>query len=83
MEDSLSLDTRRTAIVLHIQDTWRYTGYDSLRLELTERPDKYLVHIYTRGWSYPCDSSIYIHDKDMELAQFADTIWNKVREELL
>lgn len=79
----MGLDTRRAAIVLHIQDAMRAAGYENLTLDLEERPSKYLVLIYTRGKAHPCDSCVYIHDKCMELAEFADTVWMGLKEEML
>ena len=79
----MGLDTRRKFIVLYIQDAMRAAGYENLELDLEERPSKYLVLIYTRGKAHPCDSCVYVHDKDMELATFADTVWTGLKEELL
>ena len=80
---NMGLNTRRKAIILHAQDMMRLAGYDKLVLELDERPSKYLIRIYTRGKAHPCDSCVYVHDKDMELATFADTVWTGLKEELL
>lgn len=79
----MGLDTRRKAIILYMQAVARLSGYEGLELELDERPGKYLIRIYTRGKAHPCDSCVYVHDKDMELADFADTVWTGLKEELL
>ena len=75
----MGLDTRRAAIVLHIQDAMRAAGYENLELDLEERPSKYLVLIYTRGKVYPCDGIIKL-DHDCQLIDLAFKTLEGVKE---